>query len=74
MTKLLLTFREAADSVPMSECKIKKMVAEDRFPKPVRIGGNIRFRMSDLEQWTNELAEGNVPPPPTKRGRPRLAV
>ena len=72
--KLLLTIIETAEVVSMSESKIRRLMAEKRFPLPVTIDGNRRWRMRDLEEWESKLIAGELPPARAKRGRPRLAV
>lgn len=72
--KLLLTIKEASESVSMSEAKIRRMVADGRFPRPVAIGGNVRWRGTDLEAWVDNMEAGAIYPAKTRRGRPRLAI
>jgi len=72
--KILLTTRETAEAVSMSESKIRRLVSEQRFPPPIAIDGNVRWRMKDLSDWGEQLAAGEIPPPKAKRGRPRLAI
>ncbi len=72
--KLLLDIKETVNYVSMSESKIKRMVSEGRFPKPVAIDGNIRYRVKDLNVWGDQLSAGEIPPAQAKRGRPRLAI
>ena len=76
MMKLLLTYDETIVAVSMSKSKIDRLIRENRFPKPVRIDGNVRFRMSDLTAWENGLSESQnlSPVQPIKRGRPRLSI
>lgn len=72
--KLLLTIAETADYVSLSESKIRRLVAQGRFPAPVGIDGNVRYRVKDLAEWSERLKVGEIPPAQTRRGRPRLAV
>jgi predicted DNA-binding transcriptional regulator AlpA len=72
--KLLLDIKETVGYVSLSESKIKRMVAEGRFPKPLIIDGNVRYKVKDIDSWADQLSAGEVPPPKAKRGRPRLAV
>jgi len=72
--KLLLTLRETEEAVSMSASKINRLIADKRFPDPIRIDGNVRWRQTDLTQWADDLSNGTIPPATKKRGRPRLAV
>jgi len=72
--KLLLNKAETCDAVSLSVSKINKMIADNRFPKPVKIGGNVRWKQSDLQEWVDKLVSNEIPGPSKKRGRPRLAV
>ena len=46
---LLLKYDEAADMLAVSKSKIYRMVLAGEIPA-VRFGGNIRIRLTDLEQ------------------------
>lgn len=72
--KILLTIRETEKAVSMSASKISRLISEKRFPYPVRIGGNVRWRQKDLDQWANDLSCGNIPYSSKKCGRPRLVA
>jgi len=72
--KLLLNKTETCQAVALSECTIRRMMRDGRFPKPVNVGSRVLWRSTDLQQWASKLEAGDVPEPRKKRGRPRLAV
>ena len=55
LPKLLLTVREVAAVVSVSERMIRGMVASGRFPRPLRIGRSVRWRASDVATWVDRL-------------------
>jgi predicted DNA-binding transcriptional regulator AlpA len=70
--KILLDKSETSAAVSLSESTIARMVLKGEFPKPVRLGGRVLWRASDLEKWAENLQD--QPEKKEKRGRPRLAV
>lgn len=52
---LLLTVQEVSHLLGISVRKIQRMKSLGRFPKEVRIGGSVRWRRHDVEQW---IADG----------------
>lgn len=59
-TRLLLTSREAAELLSISERTLWAM-SQPRGPIPVvRIGRAVRYRWTDLEQWAEKQAKGNA--------------
>ena len=53
-TPLLLKYDEAAAILAVSKSKLYRMVISGEIPA-VRFGGNIRIRMTDLEQLVEGL-------------------
>lgn len=51
---LLLKYDEAAGMLAISKSKLYRMVISGEIPA-VRVGGNIRIRMSDLEELVARL-------------------
>ena len=51
MDKLLLNVKEVAALCSMSVRNIYRLTDEGRMPKPVRIGGAVRWRRVDIEKW-----------------------
>lgn len=76
MDELLLNKEETYKIIKVSSRTLDKMVANGEFPKPVKIGSRVLWRMKDVSTWIDGLAEDYVHTPPIekKRGRPRLAV
>ncbi|WP_442483397.1 helix-turn-helix transcriptional regulator [Aeoliella sp. SH292] len=52
---MLLTIEEASQLLRISVRKIQRMKSLGRFPKEIRIGGSVRWRRHDVEQW---IADG----------------
>ena len=74
--KLLLTLNEVTNATGFSSTKINRLILEGRFPKSIKIDGNTRWRVRDLNAWEEALCDKQVltPSTPIKRGRPRLAL
>jgi predicted DNA-binding transcriptional regulator AlpA len=74
--KILLTLNEVTDATGFSATKINRLILEGRFPKSIKIDGNTRWRVRDLNAWEEALCDEQVlaPSTPIKRGRPRLAL
>lgn len=53
--KRLLRMRDVAYQLSMSEAWLYKLVAEGRFPPPVKIGQASRYRQSDVDAWVAAL-------------------
>ena len=60
---LLLTIKEVAKLVNFSTRKIQRWKSMGWFPKPIEIGGNVRWRRVDIERW---VADG-CPKPDNRR-------
>jgi predicted DNA-binding transcriptional regulator AlpA len=73
--KILLTLTEVTNATGFSATKINRLILDGRFPKSVKIDGNTRWRVRDLNAWEESLCDEQVlvPAKPVKRGRPRLA-
>lgn len=50
----LLTILEVAALLKTSRRKIYRLLSEGKFPLPVRIGHNIRFRPHDIEAYQTQ--------------------
>ena len=55
--KILLSIKEAADSLGISERQLRYM-KNKREVAHVRIGRRLLFPVADLERWINEHKEG----------------
>lgn len=47
----LLTAKDAAKICRLSKRSWFRLSATGRIPKPVKIGGSVRWRLSDIELW-----------------------
>jgi len=72
--KILLDKQETCAAVSLSQSTIRLMVLDGRFPNPVRVGSRVLWRVKDIEEWADKLANNEIPEPSKKRGRPRLAI
>ncbi len=50
----LLTVDDVADILKVSPRTIWRMRSSRQLPKPVKIGGGIRWRQPDIETWISE--------------------
>ena len=48
---LLLKAEEVAALMAISTRTLWRLVSVDSFPQPVRIGGSVRWRKSEIENW-----------------------
>lgn len=51
----ILTVRELARELRISESKLRRLAAQNRVPC-IRIDGCLRFRASDIQRWLDGLA------------------
>jgi predicted DNA-binding transcriptional regulator AlpA len=74
---LLLTKEETSAELSISTSTLERWVAQGIVPKPLRIGGLVRWKYEDIKACVadmgNASAEKKEPVPQKKRGRPRLA-
>ena len=47
----LLTAKDAAQLCRLSKRSWLRFNASEKVPEPLRIGGSLRWRLSDIEQW-----------------------
>jgi excisionase family DNA binding protein len=55
----ILTIREVAEFLKVTERTIYRLVAEGKIPS-FKVGGSWRFQRVDLVQWMNEQASGQA--------------
>ncbi|MDQ2043315.1 helix-turn-helix domain-containing protein [Pseudoalteromonas sp. 20-92] len=53
MTDQILTLKEVAQYLKLTEKTAYRLAAEKKFPG-FKVGGSWRFKMSDLEAWIEE--------------------
>ncbi len=51
---ILLTVDELSDLLKVSNRTIWRMRSASQIPSPVRIGGGVRWRQSEIENWIQE--------------------
>lgn len=58
-----LSVKDLATLLRLSERQIRKLLAEQRLPEPIRVGGSIRWRRSTVQEWLDTgCPTGPVPP------------
>ena len=57
--KMLFKDHEAAEMLSIGTSTFRKHVASGLLPAPVKIGGSVRWRVSDLEEWVGKLGKGD---------------
>ena len=56
MTRILLSYRSAAQATSLSVASIKRRVASGKFPKPVQVSpGRVAFVRAEVEEWAKAL-------------------
>ena len=50
---LLLTTKETAKLLKVSQSTVVSLCKEGKMPKPFRVGRSVRFRYDELRAWTN---------------------
>lgn len=53
----LLTAREVAQVMRISERSVWRLVSEKKLPAPLHVGGGARWPKSELEAWIQHAAE-----------------
>ncbi|HEY4311889.1 MAG TPA: helix-turn-helix domain-containing protein [Pirellulales bacterium] len=48
---VLIKANEVADLLGVSTRTLWRLLSEGRLPQPVRLGGNTRWRLPDIETW-----------------------
>jgi excisionase family DNA binding protein len=61
-TPALLTVKEVAETLGLSERTVYRLADMGKMPRPVKIGAAVRWRRSELNQWI----EDGCPPSPRK--------
>lgn len=47
-----LTLKEVTTNIKVASSTLYRWIADDKFPKPVRLGENcVRWRVADLKAW-----------------------
>ena len=57
MPEDILTIREVADYLKVTERTLYRLVQEGKLPA-VKVGNSWRFRREDLERWISEQSRG----------------
>ena len=60
MPEEILTIREVADYLKITERTLYRLVQEGKLPA-FKVGNSWRFRREDLERWISEQSRGTEP-------------
>jgi predicted DNA-binding transcriptional regulator AlpA len=71
--KILIDIKGVEEAIGISYQSIRRGVEQGSIPKPVRVGGRVLWRVADLQQWSENLANNPVVKKET-RGRKRMAI
>ncbi len=55
----LITAVQLAEMLNISERTLYRLKSSHQLPKPISLGGSVRWRISDIRNW---IAEGCLPP------------
>lgn len=61
MPEDILTIREVADYLKVTERTLYRLVQEGKLPA-FKVGNSWRFRREDLERWISDQSRGTEPP------------
>ncbi len=53
-TPVLLTVKEVAEMLGLSERTVYRLADVGNMPRPVKIGAAVRWRRNELDQWIEE--------------------
>ena len=53
-TSVLLTVKEVAEMLGLSERTVYRLADSGTMPRPVKLGAAVRWRRSELEEWIEE--------------------
>lgn len=60
-TEKLLRLNQILEIVPLGRSTLWKMVAEDRFPHPVKLSERCTaWRESEIQQWMKDLSSNGI--------------
>lgn len=55
-TQVLADEKEVGQIVGFSRSKIRVMLAAGEFPKPLKLGRSVRWRIADVHRWIDQQA------------------
>lgn len=55
MNKLLFNTKEVMQLTGLSRSYIYKLMEENKFPKPLKVGSHNAWKLEQLEQWIESL-------------------
>jgi excisionase family DNA binding protein len=58
--KLLLNKAEASSALSVSMRTLEILVRDKKIPQPVKVGGRVLFKVSDLEEFVDNLNQEGV--------------
>ena len=64
-SRVLIDVRQVAEMIGCSTRTVYRFSDAGKMPRPLKLGGAVRWRRSDIEQW---IADGCRPVRPTRKG------
>lgn len=61
MTDQLLKLKDVMRIANVGKTSVYRLMAEERFPKPVRVGpSGVRWRATEVQQWIDRLERAEL--------------
>ena len=57
MVTRMLRLPQVRERIPMARSRVYKMMAEGKFPKPVRLGSSVFWLEDEVEEWLRSQIE-----------------
>ena len=54
---VLISRKRVLEIVGMGSTSLYKLIGQEEFPKPVRVGRSSRWVKSEITQWVNQVVE-----------------
>lgn len=54
---MLIKIEDLKEITRLSESKLRQMICEGQFPKPIKFGRAARWMMEDVEEWIRTAAK-----------------
>jgi prophage regulatory protein len=70
MKPIYLDLQAVAEAVSLSEASVKRLVREEKFPKPRMLSGRrVAWLTSEVEVWAASCPVSDILPPPNTGNR-----
>lgn len=51
----LLRVKDVKEYIPFSTAKIYRLMNENQFPKSIKVGGSVLWRLSDIKKYVEDV-------------------